>query len=252
MYSNKQYYNTYNELQKYIQEFNNNNQIELSIDTVRIVFQKQHKISKLNQFGKWHKLNKANEQIKRKLNKRLDDDEVTTVYQYENENIYYYNSNKDKPHYRKSILVIFGMKQYHKKTQPLELIKELVNFLTFGRSKNECNIDVCFDMQKKPNINNVGVFFDLHRYFDKEKKKLTDTYYINDTRVLMLDKICIYNKAIKNGLDGVLHRIEATITIPNLKALQMPLNDFKQIIEIVKGQSETIIKDEQKRVEETY
>ena len=52
---------------------------------------------------------------------------------------------------------------------------------------------------------------------------------------LMMDKICIYNKAKKNNLDGVLWRIEATISIPNFKFLALPIYDFMQIINLVNG-----------------
>ena len=226
--------NIYQELQNYIQEFNKNNEIELSIDTIRIEFEKQYKINELKNIGKWHKLNKSSEQIKRKLNKRLDIDEVTTVYQFENENIYFYNSNKDKPKYRIATIVIFGMKQYHKKPPPNNLIEKLVNMLTYKNSKNECNIDVCCDIKQNPNLAKLSSIFDLKQYIEPTSKKLTDTYYINNTSVLMLDKICIYNKALKNELQGILYRIEATISIPNLKVLQLPLNDFKSIIEIIR------------------
>mgnify|MGYP006141188017 CR=1 FL=1 len=51
----------------------------------------------------------------------------------------------------------------------------------------------------------------------------------------MMDKVTIYNKAFKNGLDGVLWRLEATISIPNIRCLALPLQEFKQITDISKG-----------------
>jgi hypothetical protein len=51
----------------------------------------------------------------------------------------------------------------------------------------------------------------------------------------MLDKICIYNKVYKNYLEGILWRIEATISIPNIKYLALPLQEFKQITDLAKG-----------------
>ena len=50
----------------------------------------------------------------------------------------------------------------------------------------------------------------------------------------MIDKITIYNKAIKNNLEGILYRIEATISIPNIKVLSLHLNEFKQITDLAK------------------
>ena len=49
----------------------------------------------------------------------------------------------------------------------------------------------------------------------------------------MLDRVCIYNKAKKNDLKCRLYRIEATISIPNIKALALPLHEFKDIIKLL-------------------
>lgn len=235
MYNTNNYYNTYAELMAYVDDFNKNNDIQLSIDTIRITFQKQHKLQELKNLGNWKKLNKSSEQIKRKLSKRLDADEVASVYQYEKENIYFYNSNLDKPKYRIATLVIFGMKQYHKKPPSQELVQKLVNLLSFGTSKNESSIDVCFDTSFPLNLKDLKKYFYLKRYVNPSTKKPTETHYINDTGITMLDKICIYNKALKNSLECTLYRIEATISIPNLKALQLPLNEFKSIIDFSRG-----------------
>ena len=48
----------------------------------------------------------------------------------------------------------------------------------------------------------------------------------------MLDRICIYNKALKNKLDGTLWRVEATISIPNYNYLALPINEFIEIIKL--------------------
>ena len=89
-------------------------------------------------------------------------------------------------------------------------------------------------MKQKPNLELLKKHFELKRYFDKKIKAYTDTYYINDTNILMIDKITIYNKAIKNNLEGILYRIEATISIPNIRVLSLPLNEFKQITDLAK------------------
>ncbi len=226
--------NNYKNCTSYIQEFNKNNQISMNIDTIRIKFNKQHKLEELKALGNWHKLDKSNSQIKNKLIARLDLEELTSVYQLENHNIYFYNSREDRPKYRKATLIIFGMKQYHKSPPPKSIIERLFNLLTFGTSKNDINLDICYDMETKPNIENLSKYFKLSQYWNG-KGKISDTFYINDTSILMLDKICIYNKAIKNSLDFVLYRIEATISIPNIRVLALPLYDFKNIIQLARG-----------------
>ena len=221
--------NTLQELENFINEFNINNNEDFAIDSIRIDFSKQHKKENLEQLGNWKKINKNDKKIMNKLKKRLTLDEVTSAYQLENYNIYYYNSNKDKPKYRIATMVIFGLKQYHKAPPPQNIVTKILSIL-----KNITNIDLCFDMKQKPNLELLKKHFELKRYFDKKIKAYTDTYYINDTNILMIDKITIYNKAIKNNLEGILFRIEATISIPNIRVLSLPLNEFKQITDLAK------------------
>ena len=221
--------NTLQELENFINEFNINNNEDFAIDSIRIDFSKQHKKENLEQLGNWKKINKNDKKIMNKLKKRLTDDEVTSAYQLENLNIYYYNSNKDKPKYRIATMVIFGLKQYDKAPPPQNIVTKILSIL-----KNITNIDLCFDMKQKPNLELLKKHFELKRYFDKKIKAYTDTYYINDTNILMIDKITIYNKAIKNNLEGILYRIEATISIPNIRVLSLPLNEFKQITDLAK------------------
>lgn len=222
--------NTLQELENFINEFNTNNDEDFKIDSIRIDFSKQHKKENLEQLGSWKKINKNDKKIMAKLKKRLTLDEVTSAYQLENYNIYYYNSNKDKPKYRIATMVIFGLKQYHKEPPPQNIVTKILSIL-----KDITNIDLCFDMKQKPNLELLKKNFELKRYFDKKIRAYTDTYYINDTNILMIDKITIYNKAIKNNLEGILYRIEATISIPNIKYLALPLYEFKQITDLAKG-----------------
>ncbi len=221
--------NTLQELENFINEFNLNNNEDFAIDSIRIDFSKQHKKENLEQLGNWKKINKNDKKIMNKLKKRLTLDEVTSAYQLENYNIYYYNSNKDKPKYRIATMVIFGMKQYHKAPPPQNIVTKILSIL-----KNITNIDLCFDMKQKPNIELLKNHFYLKRFVTKDGV-ITDTFYINDTNVLMIDKITIYNKAIKNNLEGILFRIEATISIPNIRFLALPLQEFKQITDLAKG-----------------
>lgn len=221
--------NLLNELEDLIKEFNQNSNEDFQIDSIRIDFSKQHKKEKLEQLGEWKKLQK-NSNILHKLKDRLAVDEVTTAYQLENYNIYYYNKKDDTKKYRKATMIIFGLKQYHKDPPPRNLVTKIVSIL-----KDITNIDLCLDIPYKPNLEALSKIFILKQYVEPKSKKPTDTYYINDTNTLMIDKITIYNKALKNSLDGILWRVEALIQIPNIKYLALPLQEFKQITDIAKG-----------------
>lgn len=219
--------NILQELEAFIDEFNTLNDEDFNIDSIRIEFSKQYKLEVLKEVGNWEKI-KKNSPLIPKLKKRLLVDEVTSAYRLENHNIYYYNSNKDKPKYRKAVLVIFGMKQYHKDPPPKSIISNLLQIM-----KDVSSIDVCLDLPYRPNLAPLSKYFALTPYITRDGVK-TGTEYINDTYTPMLDKVVFYNKAVKNGLQGTLWRIEATISIPNFRALVLPLYEFKRIIDLVR------------------
>lgn len=221
--------NTLSEIEEIIKEFNSNNDENLEIDSIRIEFSKQHKLEQLKEIGCWKKINKNDKKIMDKLKKRLDTDEITSAYQLEQYNIYYYNSNKDRPKYRKAMMVIFGLKQYHTAPPSQRIVKKILSIL-----KNISSIDICKDFTYNPDLEKLKRYFYLKRYFEKKIKAYTDTYYINETYITMLEKITIYNKTVKNDLDFICWRFEALISIPNSKVLALPLQEFKQITDLAR------------------
>jgi len=212
--------NIIKELEDLIKEFNQDHDEDFAIDSIRVEFSKQHKREELKALGKWSKLQK-NSPLLPKLKKRLADNEITSVWRLEEHNIYYYNM-QDTPKYRRATLVIFGMKQYHKAAPPRELISKVLSIL-----KDVSNIDICLDLPYKPNLASLAKYFTLTPYMTSS--------YINDTGIPMIDKIIIYDKGLKNTLGMILWRIEAKISIPNFKALAIPLHELKEITDIVRG-----------------
>lgn len=210
------------ELEEFITEFNQDNNVDFAIDSIRVEFSKQHKKKELNELGKWKKLQK-NSNILFKLKKRLLHDEITTAYQLEKHNIYYYNM-QDAPKYRKAIMVIFGLKQYHKDPPPKALVSKILAIL-----KNVTNIDLCLDVPYQPNLENLKKMYILDQYKTPQGVK-TDTHYINNPHIMGIEKVTIYNKGFKNSLNRILWRFEAKILIHNIKALSMPLDEFKELI----------------------
>jgi len=102
--------NILQELEDFINEFNQDNNEDFNVDSIRVEFSKQHKKEELKELGKWKKIQK-NSPLLPKLNKRLLTNEITSVWRLNKHNIYYYNM-PDPPKYRRATLVIFGMKQY--------------------------------------------------------------------------------------------------------------------------------------------
>ena len=223
--------NILTELETFINEVNNSDE-DFSIDTIRIEYSKQHKKSKLDDLGKWKKINANDKRIFAKLKKRLMVDEVTSAYQLENYNIYYYNSSTP-PKYNKATMVIFAMKQYHKDPPPRNIIENILNILVFGTSKVSVNLDICKDFLYKPNIKELSSRYNLTPFITKYGL-VTDTRYINDPEITMIEKIVIYNKQVKNNLSYKVWRAEAKILIPNVRELALPLYEFKsEVIDLL-------------------
>ncbi len=220
--------NILQEIEDFINEFNQNNDENFAIDTIRVEYSKQHKKEKLEQLGNWHKINANDRTVLAKLKKRLTADEITSAYQLDKHNIYYYNSSTP-PKYNKATMVIFAMKQYHKSPPPHNLIKSILDILVFGTSKVSINLDVCKDFLHKPNIAEISKRY-TRKPFITKYGFVTDTRYINKPNITMIEKIVIYNKQIKNNLSFKVWRVEAKIIIPNIKLLTLPLNEFKSEI----------------------
>lgn len=209
------------EIENYLSEFNKDHGLDLAIDTIRIDFQKQYKKDALDRLGRWRKIT-LNSNISAKVKNRLKEDEITTAHQFNKENIYYFNKKDPiKKKYRHSVMVIFGMKQYTSSAPSNHTVKSILNIL-----KDVSEIDVCFDTPIPPSLDELQKRFKLTPY--------KDSRYINTPNIQMIEKVIIYNKAIKNGLNAPLWRIEFTVTIPNARHLAIPLHDMKEIIDLTR------------------
>jgi len=221
------------DLENYIHAFNADEDINFRIDSIRIEYQKRYKQSRLNELGKWAKLQK-NSNILHKLKKRLNEYEITTAHRLEKHNIYYFNK-KDAAttshKYDSAELVIFGMSQYHKDPPPINLIKSILSIL-----KSVSNIDVCFDMPFKPDMREVERLFKVTPYITPNGV-ITSTSYLNKPEINMIEKIVIYNKQLKNSLGFAVWRVEAKMIIPNIKLLALPLYEFKEIIDLMRDRT---------------
>ena len=237
--------NILSELEEFINEFNKNNDVNFAIDSIRIKFQKQHKKTKLEELGNWNKINSNDQKILAKLKKRLTLDEVTSAYQLENYNIYYYNSSTP-PKYNKATMVIFAMKQYHNEPPPRYLIKRIIDILVFGTSKVNVNLDVCLDFLYKPNLKELERRFNIKPFITKFGM-ITDTRYINRPEITMIEKIIVYNKQLKNNLSFKVWRVEAKIIIPNIRLLALPLQELKrEITDLMKKPTALVIANQLK------
>ncbi|WP_169943107.1 aspartate carbamoyltransferase [Campylobacter sp. RM15925] len=236
------------EINQNLTEHNRLNDSLIEVDTIRVTFHKNTKIKTatklelLNEIVslhgcKWQKISKDENLYKLIHNKyRFNEKlQLTNIYMLDGFNIFYANTTANDRH--KAQLEIFGLKQYHKDQPPFELINEILSVVN-----NVTSIDLCFDYALF-NLKNLNGIYKLKPY--------RNTFYINETGLSSLSKICIYDKAIKNNLPNPLYRIEATAQIRDLNirnrainplskkerfSLQFnqALNDFQDIIRLIK------------------
>lgn len=242
------------EIQAILTCFNTTNNLNLAVDTIRADFMPKNAYrssTKMNAFLslpkayklQWHKLKKSDFNYV-KLKKYLNKDELKSVYQLENERIYYYykqSQDKVKP---TASLVIYGLKQYHHKPTNPNLILELLNLVG-----NISSLDLCFDSETPFNLRALETKFKIQTYQET-------THYINETGIYSIPHICIYDKGLKNGLCKPLYRIEAITYINgyNIRnrrlALDTPterlemqllqaMSDFQDIIRLAMSQPRT-------------
>lgn len=206
------------EVKEFIREFNEANNVNFKIDSIRIDFSKEYKLPALNKMGEWVKIG-GNSPLIGRLRKRLDYNQITTAYRLKSHDIYYFNF-QDAPKYRKARLVIFGLAQYHKTPTPSHIVKRILDIL-----KDVREIDICLDMPTQPNFLELANLFEL--------KLFKTSCYINNTHIPMINRILFYDKALKNNLSSPLWRMEAVITIPNWKILALPLSELTDISKLV-------------------
>lgn len=184
-----------------------------------MVFSKEYKLSRLKKFGNWNKV-VLSSKISARLKHRLSRDEITSAFQLENHNIYYFN-HKDQPKYKKATMVIFGLSQYGYRDIPHQLIEKILELLG-----DISNIDICYDLDRQPNI------AALTNEFGKpiNYKGFSQTFYFNRTDIPLIEKFVVYNKSLKDNLEGILYRIEFKVLIHNIKDLYLPIDEIMEII----------------------
>ena len=213
------------EILTYISDYNKNAHTNFEIDAIRVTFSKQYKLLRLKELGTWRKI-KPHSLIARKLKKRINQTQFTSCRQLEGYNIVYYNIQE--PQYIKAQMVCFGLSQYEvdmsKKTVNLNAIDAIITIL-----KDVSSVDICIDFTQTPNIEALR----RHFFIDEVIGSNGQTFYVNNPRIMAIDKFYVYDKAAKNGLRGVLWRLEAQIPITNPNALFLPLDGLQSIFEIL-------------------
>ena len=125
--------------------------------------------------------------------------------------------------YKKARFIAYGLVSYKR-----ELTNEAKSLLNAIFSLCPItSIDLCFDTPIKPNIDAYKL---ISGYYRKEQ----NTHYINAPTFYGIDKIKLYDKAIKDSLKAPLWRIEFTLPINQpLKYYEPPIESIEVVIRAV-------------------
>jgi len=128
------------------------------------------------------------------------------------------NSKADD--YKKARFIAYGLAGYKR-----ELTSEAQSLLNVIFSICPItSIDLCFDTPKEPNI-------DAYKLIGGYYRKEINTHYINAPTYYGIDKIKLYDKALKDRLTAPLWRIEFTLLINQpLRSYELPIEDIRAIL----------------------
>ncbi len=125
--------------------------------------------------------------------------------------------------YKKARFIAYGLASYKREltNEAQRLLNEIFTICPIT------SIDLAYDTPTKPNINAYKL---ISGYYRKE----LNTHYINAPTFYGIDKIKLYDKALKDSLNAPLWRIEFTLPINQLlRYYEPPIEDMDEIIKSV-------------------
>lgn len=197
----------------------------LQIDTIESYCRKQERIAKIKTgcFGLKPITDsaKASGHLKRLIREHRDGITSGLYAPKSPFNFAVISSNADD--YKKARFIAYGLASY--KRELTNEAKSLLNAIF-----TLCPItsmDLCFDTPIKPNI-------DAYKLIGNYYRKELNTHYINAPTFYGIDKIKLYDKALKDSLNAPLWRLEFTLPVNvALRYYEPPIEDMEKIIKAV-------------------
>lgn len=123
--------------------------------------------------------------------------------------------------YRYAYFVAFGLASYKKELSDDAMQKLRRIFEICPPS----SLDICFDSQNTPDFEALALFGDITRVRNSQ------TRYLNAPNLYGIDRVIVYDKALKDGLAAPLWRIEFRCPVlQKLKHYEPPTDEMERVI----------------------
>ena len=126
--------------------------------------------------------------------------------------------------YRFAYFIAYSLKSYKEHKELSEAAKEMLERLFTICPPS--SIDICFDTPTRPDFEALGLFGEVSKPY-----RHYETRYINNPNLYGIDRVVIYDKALKDSLKAPLWRIEFTLPINQpLKYYEPPIDEMDRVI----------------------
>ncbi len=197
----------------------------LAIDTIKSYSRKNGRIEKISALFELKKITDSSK-VSAHLKRNIKDRQEITGGLYAPDAPFSFAILKDNRNdYRFAYFIAYSLRSYKEHKELSETAKD-----TLDRLFTICppsSIDICFDTPTKPNFEALGLFGEVTKPYRK-----FETRYLNNPTLYGVDRVIIYDKSTKDGLDAPIWRIEFRLPVNvSLRLYEPPIDEMERVIE---------------------
>jgi len=193
--------------------------LNLHIDTIASYSRKQERVGKLKELFELKPIT-DNSKLSTHLKNKLDKDKTITGGLYAaNAPFNFAILNSKATDYKKAYFIAYGLASYKKPltNEARSLLNEIFTICP------PTSIDLAFDTPVKPNIEALANFGRVVRHYGSS--------YLNCPALYGVDRVIIYDKATKDGLQAPLWRVEFRLPVnQKLKYYEPPIEEMERLL----------------------
>ena len=193
----------------------------LHLDTIQSYCNKIDRVERLKALGcELQKVVDSSKLSKHLKSKIKEDETVTSGLHITNADLNFAILNTKQGDYKKAHFIAYGLKSYKKPItdEAVALINKVFAICPIT------SIDLACDLPTKPNRANLAMFGSVTDCFSSK--------YLNNPNLYGVDRVLIYDKALKDGLDKPIWRIEFRLSLKGVKPqhYQIPIDSIDEVL----------------------
>ncbi|HRF57706.1 MAG TPA: hypothetical protein PLV58_09970 [Campylobacterales bacterium] len=199
----------------------------LIIDSIESYSRKENRLEKIFGFFSFLKITKSSKisaHIKHRLQTKKDG--LTKGFEAIDAPFNFAILKDNKSDYRYAYFVAFGLAGYKRELndEAMEKLRRIFEICP------PSSLDICFDSENMPDFEALALFGTVTRV------KGSQTRYLNAPDLYGIDRVIIYDKALKDGFAAPLWRIEFRCPIlQKLKHYEPPIDEMERVVSALCG-----------------